>query len=115
MPMRWSSGTRQQFGPVRAPQGVELQRHRRAEPQRVAAVVVDRVVGQRMDQHIQAVAMQHQPLSDGLKLLGREDDLDVGDWMWADRLVAEPAELDLALLAEDSAEPLGSRARPCRI
>src|SRR5262249_49466380 len=56
-----------------------------------------------------------QPLDDGLKLLGREDDLNVGDRMRADRLVAEPTELDLALLAEDGAEPLGRRARPLRI
>src|SRR5262245_35519413 len=44
-----SSCARQQFGPVRAPQGVELQRHRRAESHRVEAVVVERVVGQWMD------------------------------------------------------------------
>src|SRR5215510_11317574 len=68
-----------------------------------------------MDQHVQAVAVQHQPLDDGLKLLGREDDLDVGDRMRADRLITEPADLDWALLAEDGAEPLGCRARPGRI
>src|SRR5262245_21735364 len=68
-----------------------------------------------MDQHVQAVAVQHQPLDDGLKLRGREDDLDVGDRMWSDRFVAEPANLDRTLLAEGGAEPLGRRAGPCRI
>src|SRR5215813_11088286 len=68
-----------------------------------------------MNQHVQAVAVQHQPLDNGLKLLGRADDLDVGNRMWADWLVAESADLDWALLAEDGAEPLGRRAGLCRI
>jgi hypothetical protein len=58
--------------------------------------------------------VQHQPLDDGLKLRGREDDLDVGDRMWADGLVAEAADLDRALLAE-GVEPLGRRAGACRM
>src|SRR5439155_23468203 len=64
-----SLGARQQFGAVVAPQRVELQRHRRAEPHRVDAVVVDRIVGQRVNQHVKDVAAQHQPSNDGLKLL----------------------------------------------
>src|SRR5262249_46377515 len=91
----WSgrSAARQQFGAVVAPQHVELQRDRRTEPHRVGAVILHRIVGQRMDQHVEATAVQHQPLDDGLKLLGSEDDLGIGDRVWSDRLVPQAADL----------------------
>src|SRR5437870_6049371 len=63
----------------------------------------------------EAVAVQHQPLDDGLKLIGPEDDLRVGDRMRSYRSVAEPAKLDLELLADDVTQPLGGRTRPGRI
>src|SRR5216110_2623291 len=52
---------------------------------------------------------------DGLKLIGPEDDLRVGDRMRSYRSVAEPAKLDLELLADDVTQPLGGRTRPGRI
>src|SRR5947208_16951262 len=55
------------------------------------------------------------PLDDGLKLIGPEDDLRVGDRLRSYRSVAEPAKLDLELLADDGTQPLGGRTRPGRI
>src|SRR6266705_1886584 len=101
--LRACSGARQQFGAIGAPERVELQRYRRAKPHSVDAVVVDRVGGERVNQHVKAIAVQHQPLDNGLKLLGLEDDLCVGDRMRPDRLVAEAAELDPKLLSDDGA------------
>src|SRR5256885_12374666 len=68
-----------------------------------------------MDQHVETVAVEHQPLDDGLKLVGLEDDLSVGDRMRPDWLVAKAAELDLELLADDGAHALGGRTRLLRI
>src|SRR5882757_2499598 len=53
-------------------QCVEPQLDRVAEPDRVAAVILDRILGQRVDQHIEPLAVQHQKRHDMLELVGLE-------------------------------------------
>src|SRR5438067_2459700 len=54
-------------------------RPRVAEPDRIAAVVLDRVRGQRVDQYVEPLAVQHQVRHDTLKLVGLENDQRIAD------------------------------------
>lgn len=72
-PARPRSGwSRVLLGAVGAAHCVELQRHRRAEPYHVVRVVVVGVVGQRVDENVEALAVGHQPRQNILELRSRD-------------------------------------------
>ena len=96
-------------------QGVKFQLDRVAKPDRVTAVVLHRVLGQRMDQYVEPLAVQHQMGHDMLELVGLENDQYIGDRVRPDRRVAEAVDLDRELLAERGAHSLGDGARLCRV
>ena len=57
-------------------------------------MILDRVFGQRMDQHVEPLAVEHQKRHNMLELGGLEDDQHIGDRVGANRPVAETVELD---------------------
>src|SRR5215472_8288668 len=57
---------RQEFRTVGRPQRLQPQLHGIPKPQRIAAVVVDGIIGQRVDEDVEAFAVQHQPRHDVL-------------------------------------------------
>ena len=96
-------------------QRVNVQCDRLAEPQREIRVVRHRVLGQRVDENIEPVAVQHQVGHHMLELVGLENDQNVGDRVRPDRRVAEGIDLDLEILPERRAHPFGNGACACRI
>src|SRR5437879_3340889 len=96
-------------------QRVQLQLDRVAEPDRVAAVVLDRIGGQRVDEHVKPLPVKHQPRHDMIELVGLEDEQDIGDRVRPARLVAKPVILDPELLLGRRAHPLGNAAGLRRI
>src|SRR5689334_17962774 len=90
---RMLGGGRQQLRGIRRPQNIEPHRHRRAHPQRILAVVVVGAFGQRMDENVEALAVQHQPRHDFLELSGLEDDVELRNRVRASRFVAEGSRL----------------------
>jgi hypothetical protein len=108
---RVARASRQQISAVGRgpPQTFEPHWHRRADPQRILAVVVIRALRQRMDQHVETLAVQHQPRHDSLELLSLEDDVELRDRVRADRLVAEGSGLDSELADDRVTQPLGER------
>src|SRR5690242_15842090 len=87
-------------------QRVQFQLDRVAEPDRKTAVVLHRVLGQRMHQHVEPAAVQHQIRHDMLELLGLENDQNIGVRMRSDRRVTEAVDLDRKLLADVCAHSL---------
>src|SRR5262249_39676356 len=60
-----------------------------AHPQRILTVVVVGAFGQRMDEDVQAVTVQHQPRHDFLELCSLEDDVELRNRVRASRFIAE--------------------------
>src|SRR5438128_6455120 len=60
-------------------------------------MVLRAVSGRGMDQHIQSIAIQHQPGNHFAKLIGRKSDLIHGLQMRADEFVMPPPELYIKL------------------
>ena len=104
---RAGSGRRQQLRAIITSQSIELQRNRIAEPQGIAAVVVDGVIAQRVDEDVEPLAVQHQPGHDFWELRRREDDLKVGDRVRTNRPVLETAKLDREFAANRLGQPFG--------
>ena len=71
-------------------------------------MVLHRVRGQRVHQHVKSGAVQHQKRHNLRELLGRENDQNIGDRVRSDRRVAEALDLDPELLAERGAYALGA-------
>ena len=92
-------------------QGVKLQLDRVAEPDRKTAVVLHRVLGQRVHQYVEPGAVEHPIRHDVLELIGLKNDWNIGDRVRSDRRVAEAVDLDRELLAERGAHALGDGAR----
>src|SRR5262249_28191830 len=86
-------GGRQQLRAIGRPQNIEPHRHRRAHPQRILAVVVVGALGQRMDENVEALAVEHQPRHDFWELSGLEDDVELRNRMRASRFIAEASRL----------------------
>src|SRR6266851_8493826 len=102
MTVRRGSGgdpARQLAAPA-AGQRVKLQLDRVAQPDRVEAVVLDRVQGQRVDQDVEPVAVQHQIRYDMLELVGLEDDQDIGNRVRPARLVTKTVDLESEFLVD---------------
>src|SRR6266571_4769776 len=89
--------TRQAAAPAMR-QRVQLQLYGVAEPDRVAAVVLDRIGRQRVDEHVEPLTVKHQPRHDMIELVGLEDEQDIRDRVRPARLVAKPVILDAELL-----------------
>ena len=96
-------------------QRVQFQLDRVAEPDRVTAVVLDRVGGQRVDQYVEPVAIQHQIGHDMLELVRFENDERIADRMRPARSIAELLDFDRELFAERGAYALGDGARFCHV
>ena len=96
-------------------QRVNVQCDRRAEPQREIRVVRHRVLGQRVDEDIEPVAVHHQVGHHLRELVGLENDQHVGARVRPARRVAEGLDLDLALRPERRAHPFGNGAGAGRI
>src|SRR6266851_3238774 len=117
MTVRRGSGgdpARQLAAPA-AGQRVKLQLDRVAQPDRVEAVVLDRVQGQRVDQHVEPVPVQHQIRHDMLELIGLEDDQDIGNRVRSARLVTKTVDLDSEFLVDRGTHSLGDTARLLRV
>src|SRR5215469_1743704 len=76
-------------------QRVKLQLDRIAEPNRIIAVVFHSVSGQRVDQDVEAVSVQHQIWHDVFELVGLENDQSVADRVRSTRRIAELFNLDV--------------------
>src|ERR1700676_2925230 len=74
-------------------------------------MVVDHVVGEGMDQNVEALAVEHQPRNDLLKRIRFEDRRELGDRVWADRRVVEAANFDREVGGEDLSQLRGDRER----
>ena len=81
----------QQLRAIGRPQNIEPHRHRRADPQRILAVVVIGAFGERVDENVEVRMVQHQPRHDFLKFFGLKDDVELRDRVRSDRLIAEGA------------------------
>ena len=79
---------------------IELERDRLAQPRRIDRVVIDHVVGQRVDKDVETLAVQHQPRHNSLKLLVLEDHLELRHRMRAYPLAAIGPKLDIEPRAE---------------
>src|SRR5205807_7385147 len=96
---RWLRGYPARQPPAAAVgQCVKFQLDRVAEPDREIAMVLHRVLGQRVDQYVEPVAVQHQIRHDVFELVGLENDQNIGDRVRPDRRVAEAVDLDPELL-----------------
>src|SRR6201997_4614201 len=62
-----------------------------------------------MDEYVEALAVQHQPRDDVLKLPGLEDDAELRDRVRTDRLVAEGSGSDGEPVDDRLTQPLGGR------
>jgi hypothetical protein len=96
-------------------QRVNFQCDRLAEPHREIRVVLHRVLGQRVDEDIEPVAVHHQVGHHMRELVGLEQDQNISDWVRPARRVAEGLDLDLAMRPECRAHPFGNGACACRI
>jgi hypothetical protein len=67
----------QQLRAIGRPQNIEPHRHWRPDPQRILAVVVIGAFGERMDENVEALMVQHQPRHDFLKFFGLKDDVEL--------------------------------------
>ena len=74
-------------------------------------MVLHRALGQRVDQYVEPVAVQHQIRHDMFELVGLENDQNVGDRVRPDRRITEAVDLDPELLVNRSAHSLGDGAR----
>jgi len=92
-------------------QRVKFQLDRVANPDCVAAVVLDSIRGQRVDQHVEPVAVEHQIRYDMLELIGLENDQGIADRVRSARRITEFFDLDIELLADRGTHPLGARTR----
>src|SRR5580704_4102182 len=88
---------------------VEHQLDRLAEPGRVDRVVIDHVVGQRVQQDVEPLAVEHQPRHDGRELLVPEDHLELRDRVRPDPVARKCADLDVEAFVEAMGEPLRRR------
>src|SRR2546423_527369 len=97
LPSSSRNGAGQAAGYRRVTRRVGLQRDRLTEPHRKRGMVVVGAVAQRVHEHVEPVAVQHQPRHDVLKFRRLKDDVELRDRMRPARLVAEAAGLDLEL------------------
>src|ERR1043166_5485495 len=86
-------GGRQQLRLIGRPQKIEPHRHRGAHPQRILTMVVVGALGQRMDENVEAFTIEHQPRHDFFELSSLEDDVELRNWVWASRFIAEGSRL----------------------
>ena len=88
------AGRQQRVAVAAALHVIEDQGNGLAEPKSVDRVVVNHIVGQRMDQDVETLAVQHHPGHHLRKQLSGEDDLKLRHRVRADPLAAELAHLD---------------------
>jgi hypothetical protein len=94
-----------------SPQYLDVQEQRRSEPQRKPRVIRDTVVGERVHENIEPLAVQHQPRYQTGKILNREGHLIHRYRMRPDRFVVPaPDPSPREILAD--AGPQARRGRP---